>query len=313
MKPKILLIGKNGQIGSELVTLLPQLGELFAFNRQQLDLARLHEIRTTIHEVRPALIINAAAYTAVDSAENDEITARLINAEALAVMAAEAKRVGAGLVHYSTDYVFNGSKDAPYDETDSPRPVNVYGNTKLAGEVAIRNSGVPHIILRTAWVYSTRGKNFLLTILRLATQREELTVVRDQVGAPTWSYEIAQSTIRILRRIAEEQDALDLSAFSGTYHATAAGVTTWYDFAKAILTEASNVSEPDPWFVSATGGSKMRTTRVIPITTDQYPTPARRPLYSVLSNSLLKTRFGVELRDWRDQLHTAFRHRATSP
>jgi dTDP-4-dehydrorhamnose reductase len=308
MKPKILLVGKNGQVGSALVGSLPQLGEVIALDRHQLNLMNPGDIRDVIREVHPALIINAAAFTAVDLAETEIAAAEAINATAPGIMAEEANAIGAGIIHYSTDYVFDGRKTSPYEEDDPANPLNVYGKTKLAGENAIRNSGVSHLIFRTAWVYSTHGRNFLLTILRLATQREELRIVRDQVGAPTWSVAIAEVTKDVLTRTAERQEGnFDLSAFGGTYHMTAAGTTTWYDFAKAIFEEASQISDIPGWLDAATDGAPIRTNRIIPITAEQYPTPARRPAYSVLSNSALKNRFAVEMSDWRVQLHKIFR------
>jgi dTDP-4-dehydrorhamnose reductase len=307
MKTKILLIGKNGQVGADLLSLLPAVGDIVAPDRQHLDLTRPEEIRRTIRELQPGLIVNAAAYTAVDNAENDEAIARTINAEAPALIAEEAKKIGAALVHYSTDYVFDGSKNVPYEENDPPNPINAYGKTKLAGEEGIRSSGVPHLIFRTSWVYATRGRNFLLTILRLATQREELRIVRDQIGAPTWSREIARATTEILERLIEEGNIVSTLACSGgTYHMTAAGVTNWHEFALAILEESARVPRDTPWFAAATGGLPLVTRRVVPITTSEYPAPARRPAYSVLSNSQLKKSFGVHLTDWRVQLHSAF-------
>src|SRR5580704_8804334 len=200
MKPRILLTGKTGQIGAELAILLPHLGEVIAPDRHEMNLANPTDISRVIREVRPHLVVNAAAYTAVDQAEKEEAIARAINAEAPAQMAEEAKKVGAGIVHYSTDYVFDGSRNFPYQESETPNPVSVYGKTKFAGEQAIRDTGLPHLILRTAWVYATRGRNFLLTILRLASQQEELRIVRDQIGAPTWCREIARGTVSILER-----------------------------------------------------------------------------------------------------------------
>lgn len=306
MKPTILLTGSNGQIGWELNRLLPQLGEVMAFDRTQLDLSKPESIRQKINEVRPQLVVNAAAYTAVDQAETDEDAARAINAEAPAVMAEEAKRIGAFLVHYSTDYVFDGLKKSPYLEDDPTNPLNVYGRTKLAGEEAIRGIGVPHLILRTSWVYATRGKNFLLTILRLATQREELRIVQDQIGAPTWSREVAATTVRILSQFMRTDTTSPFGDKGGTYHLTAGGETTWHDFAKAILEEASAVPQSAPWFAAATNGRPLTARRVVPITTADYPTPARRPAYSILSNSRLTETFGVRLPHWRNQLKSAF-------
>jgi dTDP-4-dehydrorhamnose reductase len=307
MKPRILLTGKNGQIGAELAVVLPGLGEIIAPDRQQLDLSRPDDIRRAIQEVRPTLIVNAAAYTAVDQAEKEEAVAQAINADAPGWMAQEAKKIGAGLVHYSTDYVFDGSKHSPYEESDPPNPLSVYGKTKLAGEQAIRDVGLPHLIIRTAWVYGTRGRNFLLTILRLASQREELRIVDDQFGAPTWCRELARGTASVLGRLmADREGALSLPETGGVYHMTAAGLTTWHDFAVAILDEASHVPANLSWLTAATGGRNLIAKRISPITTAQYPTLARRPAYSVLSNFRLAQRFGVQLSEWRAQLHAAF-------
>jgi dTDP-4-dehydrorhamnose reductase len=307
MKPKILLTGKNGQLGYDLEQILPGLGEVIATDREQCDLSRPADIRKLIRDVHPDLIVNAAAYTAVDQAEGNEALARAINSEAPAVMAEEAKKIGAALVHYSTDYVFDGAKNSPYAENDSPNPVSAYGRTKLAGEQAVRDSGADHLIFRTEWVYSTRGKNFLLTILRLATQREELRIVRDQVGAPTWSREIAGATRKALQQICNRTDQTAAwSEQGGTYHMTAAGEATWYEFTQAILQEAAQSSNSAAWFQAATNGKDLLTRRVVPITTAEYPAPARRPAYSVLLNSKLDRVFGIQLPDWREQLHKAF-------
>lgn len=304
MTPKILLTGKNGQVGTDLQGLLPRLGELVALDRQQLDLSLPDEIRRVIREIRPTLIVNAAAYTAVDLAEKEQSLARAINAEAPAIMAEETKRIGAALIHYSTDYVFDGSSNSPYEETDPTNPINVYGKTKLAGEQAIRDSGVHHLIFRTAWLYSTSGKNFLLTILRLATERQELRIVNDQIGAPTWSREIASATAGVLQRIFDRTG--NWTELSGTYHMTAGGETSWFEFAKAILEEAKKqATSPPPWFAAATHGKPLLSREVTPITTAEYPTPARRPEYSVLSNTHCARTFGIELADWRTQLHRA--------
>jgi dTDP-4-dehydrorhamnose reductase len=307
MKPKILLTGKNGQLGDDLRHMLPRLGEVIATDREQLDLSQPGDIRSLIRDVHPDLIVNAAAYTAVDQAEKDEALARAINSEAPAVMAEEAKKVGAALIHYSTDYVFDGTKTSPYQENDPPNPISAYGRTKLAGEQAIRDSGVDHLIFRTAWVYSTRGKNFVLTISRLATQREELRIVRDQIGAPTWSREIAGATVNVLEQIYNRPDgAAGWPERRGTYHMTAGGETNWYEFTRAILHEAVQAPASAEWFRTATNGKELLTRRVIPITSAEYPTPARRPAYSVLSNSKLNRVFGIQLPDWRQQLKVAF-------
>jgi dTDP-4-dehydrorhamnose reductase len=307
MKLRILLIGKTGQIGRELQLLLPQLGEVSTPDREQLDLLEPPDIRRAIRDLRPNLIVNAAAYTAVDQAETDKARAHAINAEAPAMMAAEAKSVGAALLHYSTDYVFDGLKTSPYDESDSANPLNVYGRSKLEGEQAIRNSGVPHLIFRTAWVYGTRGRNFLLSILRLATQRTELRVVSDQLGAPTWSRAVATATSAILAQLFESgSDLNSLVKVSGTYHMTAAGQTSWYDFAKAILEESAAMPPSIPWVVAVTSGQPLMARTVIPISTREYPTPAVRPRYSVLSNARLARAFNYKLSDWRTQLHLVF-------
>jgi dTDP-4-dehydrorhamnose reductase len=307
MKPKILLTGKNGQLGDDLQHMLPKLGEVIPTDRKQLDLSRPDEIRKLIRDVRPDLIVNAAAYTAVDQAEKDEALAHAINSEAPAIMAEEAKKIGAALIHYSTDYIFDGGKDSPYDENDSPNPISVYGRTKLAGEQAIHDPGVDHLIFRTTWVYSTRGKNFLLPILRLATQREELRIVRDQIGAPTWSREIASGTVKALQQICNRRGGTTAwSERGGTYHMTAAGETSWYEFAQTILQEAAQAPNAAAWFRAATTGKELLARRVVPITAVEYPTPARRPAYSVLSNSKLNRVFGIQLPDWRQQLQMAF-------
>jgi len=303
MKPKILLTGKTGQIGSELLSLLPELGEVIAPERKDLDLLHPESIRNVVRTARPSLIINAAAFTGVDASESESNTAYVINAEAPAIFAEEAKGIGAALLHYSTDYVFDGRKGTPYEEDDATGPINVYGRSKLAGEQAIQASGVPHLIIRTAWVYSTRGRNFLLTILRLATEREELRIVQDQTGSPTWSREVAASTVRILAQLLQRGNPAEaFSHAGGTYHMTAGGQTTWYRFAKAILEVAAKVPKEVAWFSAATRGKPLISRRVLPISTAEYPTPASRPAYSVLSNSRLMEKFGVSLPDWRTGL-----------
>lgn len=311
MKPKILLIGKGGQIGSELAILLPRLGEVTSLGRSQLDLSRALEIRRTIGRIRPQLIVNTAAYTVVDQAEGDERTAQAINSEAPGILAEEASKIGASLVHFSTDYIFDGAKNSPYEEGDPPNPLSIYGKTKLVGEQAIKNSGVSHLIFRTGWVYATQGRNFLLTILKLATQHDQLRVIRDQFGAPTRNVEIAETITKILGDIADKPRGIfRVPEVSGTYHITAAGVTTWYDFAAAILEEVYGGTKELPWITKALGHAPLRTNHVIPIATREYPTAARRPAYSVLSNSKLLKTFGSTLPDWRLQLHRAFTNRS---
>jgi dTDP-4-dehydrorhamnose reductase len=307
MKPSILLIGSNGQVGRELSRMLPRIGEVTPLDRQLLDLTKPEEIRRAIRAYTPAFIVNAAAHTAVDKAESEEALARAINAEAPAVMAEEAKKIGASVIHYSTDYVFDGTKTTPYDEDDPTNPQNVYGRTKLEGERAIQESGAAHLIFRTAWVYATEGRNFLLTILRLATQREELRIVRDQIGAPTLSSEISRATTTILAQMSDaEGGPFSLADVSGIYHMTAGGETSWYDFTNAILEEAAKVPATTPWFATATNHLPLIARRVIPIAASEYPTPARRPAYSVLSNARLNRTFSVQLLDWRKQLHSVF-------
>jgi dTDP-4-dehydrorhamnose reductase len=305
MKLRILLTGKTGQIGAKLAAFLPRLGEVAAFDRHELDLSKPEHIRRAIRDVQPNVIVNAAAYTSVDQAEREEKQARIINVDAPALMAEEAKKIGASLVHYSTDYVFDGSSSLPYAETDQPNPINVYGKTKLAGEEAIRAVGAPHLIFRTAWVYGTKGRNFLLTVLRLATEREELRIVRDQIGAPTWSSEIAKATAEVLLQLSVRGQN-DPSRFSGVYHMTAGGKASWFEFAEAILEEASRMPRDIPWFETATKGEPLVTHRVTPIPTEEYPTPARRPAYSLLSNSRLRQDFGLELPAWSLQLRGVF-------
>jgi dTDP-4-dehydrorhamnose reductase len=306
MKPVILLTGKNGQIGAELLRFLPQLGEVVALDREHLDLSKLDDISRTIRDVRPQLIVNAAAYTAVDKAETDEMIARAVNEEAPGLMAKEAKKIGAAFVHYSTDYIFDGTKKTPYDETDAANPINVYGKTKFAGEQAIRASGVPHLIFRTAWVYATRGRNFLLSILHLATEREELRIVSDQIGAPVCASDLAVATSKILAGICERNNGFVFPGASGTYHMSAAGQTTWYDFAKTILEKAGTTSHDLAWFAAATRGRPLITRRVIPISTEEFRSPTHRPAYSVLSNSRLIQTFGVALPNWHTQLQRCF-------
>lgn len=307
MKPRILLIGKNGQLGRSLCRFLPQLGDVTAVDRQQLDLCRPEQIRDCIRSVRPDLIVNAAAYTAVDRAESEPQLAQTINIDAPGIIAEAAREAGAALVHYSTDYVFDGTKGVPYVETDAPNPLSVYGRTKLAGERAIQQAGIPHLIFRTQWVYAREGRNFLLTVLRLATEREELRIVQDQIGAPTSSMALAEATVSVLTRIYSGEDARDhFTGVSGVYHMTAAGETNWYEFAKAILEEAHGDSGNSPWLAAATNRRPLMAGRVTPIATKDYPTPARRPLYSVLSNARLNRTFETRLPDWRAQLHSLF-------
>jgi dTDP-4-dehydrorhamnose reductase len=270
---RILLTGATGQVGWELRKTLAPLGEVKAFDRYGLDLADAPQLAASVRALLPGLIVNAAAYTAVDKAEAERDMAFAVNATAPRVLAEEAKRIGALLVHYSTDYVFDGTKPAPYVEDDATHPINVYGESKLAGEQAIARTGCRHLILRTSWVYGARGKNFFLTMRRLGKERPELRVVHDQVGAPTSSLAIAHATSQLLERGTE-----------GLYHMTAAGETTWCGFARAILAGAG-IATP-----------------VVGIRTEDFPTPAHRPRNSRLDCSRLKSAAGVQLPTWEEQL-----------
>lgn len=280
----ILVTGANGQVGWELRRTLLPLGRVVPGTRPELDLASPDAIRRCVRDVRPDLIVNAGAYTAVDRAESEREIAHAVNGVAPGILAEEARARGIPLVHYSTDYVFDGSRSGPYDEDDAPNPLNVYGRTKLAGEAAIRQVGARHLILRTSWVYGARGKNFLLTIRRLARERDTLSVVADQIGAPTWSRAIAEATAQILaqRWINAPADAFD--TIGGTYHLSAAGTTSWYDFARAIVRAAPRVVS------------------VNRITTADYAAPAARPKNSLLSNAKLARVFGIAIGDWQAQL-----------
>jgi dTDP-4-dehydrorhamnose reductase len=290
---KILLIGSEGQVAFELGRTLACLGDIVTLNRRsdpRLDLADPDTIRAAVRRIEPGLIVNAAAYTAVDKAEQETDLAQRINGVAPGVLAEEALAVGAGLVHYSTDYVFPGDGNRPYREDDPVGPQNAYGRSKLAGELAIRQVGVPHYIFRTAWVYGRRGHNFLLTMLRLMREREEVRVVDDQYGAPTWSRMIAEATALVIAR-SIEGDAFRPGARSGVYHLTSGGDTTWYGFTCKIRELAV-----------ARGLLPETAARLEPIPTSAYPTPARRPAYSVLDNGKLAEAFGCRIPDWDSAL-----------
>ncbi|MES2350239.1 MAG: dTDP-4-dehydrorhamnose reductase [Pseudomonadota bacterium] len=284
---KILLTGSTGQVGYELARSLQGIGEVVAVDRGVMDLSDLDQVRDVIRREKPQLIVNPAAYTAVDKAESEPELAHRVNAEAPGLMAQEAKALGAAMVHYSTDYVFDGSQPSARREDDPIGPLNVYGASKLAGEQAIAAAGIPHLIFRTSWVYGTRGKNFLLTMLRLAKERDELKVVADQHGAPTWSRTIADTTALVLSQ-AHAGGREWWVQNSGIYHLSAQGQTTWFDFTRAIVEEAG------------------LSCRVLPITSAEYPVPARRPQYSVMSSERLMARF-CRLPDWKEALHLCMR------
>ncbi|UZE24107.1 dTDP-4-dehydrorhamnose reductase [Pseudomonas sp. B21-056] len=280
---RILIIGKNGQVSRALQSRLANTGELIVRGSDQLDLARPDQLRAHIGALRPNLIINAAAHTAVDQAENEPELAFAINAAAPGILAQAANELGIPLIHYSTDYVFDGSKPGPYTEDDTPNPLSVYGRSKLAGEDAIRQAGGQHLILRTSWVYSTEGRNFLLTMQRLLQEKPHLRVVADQIGAPTWAGTIADSTARVIERwMASRCGAW------GTYHLTAQGETSWFGFAQAIGERL--IEQHKPCAV------------IEPIPSSDYPTPAPRPLNSRLDCTRLLQEWGVSQPDWRSAL-----------
>lgn len=286
-QPTILLTGINGQVGFELARTLQGLGKVVALDRSALDLSDLDQVRRVVQEVKPSLIVNPAAHTAVDKAESERDLAMRLNAEVPAVLAEAAKQLGAGLVHYSTDYVFDGTKDGVYVETDATNPQNVYGESKLAGEQAIEASGCAHLIFRTSWVYGARGNNFLRTMLRVGAERPELNVVADQIGAPTWSNTIAALTSNVLAQAAGATDVAQWWAeHSGVYHLTASGSTSWHGFAEAIFEFSALEKKPV----------------VKPISASAWPTPAKRPANSRISNDKLAEVFGVRAPDWKEAL-----------
>jgi dTDP-4-dehydrorhamnose reductase len=288
---KILLTGVNGQVGHALKHALSAnkvlFDEFITLDRTRLDLSRPDEIRRVVQAAKPDLIINPAAYTAVDKAETESELAYAINATAPQTLAEEAARVGARLIHFSTDYVYNGKKPDPYLEDDATEPLSVYGKSKLAGEDAIRAVGLPHLIFRTSWVYGAYGKNFLKTILRLAGERDELRIVADQFGAPTSSHSIAEATLNVLTGWS--------GATTGTYHLVNAGQTSWHGFATAIVAEYSRLQLSKDW-------PPLMVKAIHAITTQDFPTPAARPANSRLDTSKLMRDFSVLLPDWRDAL-----------
>ena len=306
---RILITGSSGQVGFELQRSLAGLAELIAVDVERMNLTDPIAIRRVMREIAPDLIINTAAYTAVDLAESQPELAMAVNGIAPGIIAEEARRLGATLIHYSTDYVFDGTKAGPYTEEDEPRPMSVYGRTKLAGDQAIEAVDVPYLILRTSWVYGARGKNFLLTILRLARERDELKIVDDQIGAPTWSRAIARATADILKRLGYGQPGFHAACAErrGVYNFTAAGQISWHGFAAAILENAKNLRPIDV----ALALERVPALKAIP--SERYPTPAQRPRNSVLAHDKLERVFGVALADWRASLDECMRNGGTMP
>lgn len=281
----LLLTGANGQVGFELQRALAPLGKVHALNRVQCDLAKPEDLRRILRKIKPDIVINAAAYTAVDKAQSEHDRAFAINGSAPGIIGEEAARLNALVVHYSTDYVFDGKKTAPYVETDPPYPQSVYGASKLAGEQALRDSGARHLILRTSWVFGAHGGNFAKTILRLAGEREELKVVADQFGAPTSAALIADVSAQLIGDYNRRAGDFPL----GLYHLAASGVTQWHEYACAVVHAAYNSGKT----------LKLQTGRIHPITTAEYPLPAPRPANSRLDTSKLVTTFGLHMPDWR--------------
>ncbi|HEY2171834.1 MAG TPA: dTDP-4-dehydrorhamnose reductase [Candidatus Angelobacter sp.] len=294
---KIVIVGRNGQLAWEASQRFEGLGQVISVGRPELDLMDIEGVRTEIRRVKPTVLVNAAAYTAVDEAESEPEAAMKINSEAPAMMAEEAKRLGALFITYSTDYVFDGKSASPYSETDLTAPLNVYGASKLNGERAVEAVGGSFLIFRTSWVYGARGKNFLKTIFKLAAERPELRIVDDQVGAPTWSRDLANATRKIIEQLAAQSSSARISVGEalgdrrGIYHMTAAGSVSWCWFAAAILDE-----------MKKRGLSKGNLANIMPIPSSEYPTPAARPHNSRLCNDKLKNTFGVTLPQWRASL-----------
>lgn len=286
-EPVILVTGISGQVGFELVRSLQGLGRIVAVDRSGMDLSDPARIRAVLRKLRPAIIVNPAAYTAVDEAESNAAVATALNETGPRILAEEAELLGAVLVHYSTDYVFDGTKSAPYLEEDAPNPLNVYGSTKLAGELLIEQSGAPHLIFRTSWVYGLRGRNFLRTMQRLAAERSQLSIVADQIGAPTWARTIAEITAHVISAglAAARDDSAWWKERSGIYHLSAGGATSWCDFARAIFEYGSSLPE------------------IVPISAEDYPTRARRPKNSQMSTGKLARTFGLRPPHWREALH----------
>ncbi|NEV64883.1 dTDP-4-dehydrorhamnose reductase [Thiorhodococcus minor] len=286
-RPRLLLIGANGQVGWELRRTLACLGDVVAASLEGeygpvIDLLDAGALTRLVRETKPDAIINAAAYTAVDKAETDRETARRINADAVGEMGGLAAELGVPVIHYSTDFVYSGTIGRAYTEDDTPDPINVYGETKLGGERALLESGAKALIFRTSWVYGARGANFLLTMRRLFQERDELRVVDDQIGSPTWSRMLAEITAQVLYRVIRGD--LDLDEVGGLYNLTGAGEVSWYGFARAILEASGSAS------------------KLLPIPSSEYQAPAKRPMFSVLSNRRFEETFGLATPDWRVSL-----------
>ena len=287
---KILLFGKHGQVGWELRRSLLPLGEITVCDIEDVDFTKPDSLRKIVRQNGPDLIVNAVAYTAVDQAEEEEELAYLVNAVAAGVLAEEAERAGALLIHYSTDYIFDGRNEDGYVENDEPNPLNAYGRTKLKGEQLVRSTACDHLILRTSWVYASRGANFLLTMLRLAKEREEISIVNDQFGSPTWANHIANTTAYVAYHAQRERQHGEFE--SDLYHLTSRGKTTWYEFAVKMFQEARGLGLGDDFILSKTS----------PITTDAYPTAAIRPKYSYLKCDSLESKYGLQMPDWSTSL-----------
>lgn len=285
---RLLVTGASGQVGWELSRSLTPLGEVVALDRRQCDFSRPELLPSLIRSINPDVVVNAAGYTAVDKAEHEEKLATTVNGTAVGVIAEESRKAGILLVHYSTDYVFDGVKQTPYTEDDAPNPINAYGRSKLAGDIAIRQADGAYVVLRTSWVYASRKHNFLRTILRLARKGEDLRIVADQIGAPTWARDIADATALIIQAVRLEQAQGPFA--SGVFNLTASGATSWYEFAKAILEDANRHA------------LLQRMPQLEPISSGEYPTPAARPKNSRLAGDRLSKRFGIALPHWKQGL-----------
>jgi dTDP-4-dehydrorhamnose reductase len=290
---RLLVTGANGQVGCELRQSLAPLGQVIALDRAACDLARPAEVARILRAATPDIIVNAAAYTAVDRAEQEEELATLINGTAVGEIAETARQLGALLIHYSTDYVFDGRKDAPYAEDDVPHPISAYGRSKLAGERAIAQCGGRYLIVRTSWIYAARGHNFLKTVLRLARERDELRIVDDQIGAPTWARDLAAATAAMTRQARQEIARDDFE--SGLFHVTGFGATSWFVFAKAVVKQAEQ------------HGLLARKSKIVPIASSEYPVAATRPKNSRLSGARARNRFQIALPEWEQSLAVCMR------